>query len=187
MARNLLTTFTVMGALAVPTVASACLSLDIDGSIAAITEAAQKTTIGPTDRDKVASLLARARTARSSGHSIELDQALMEAAGIVQVGLLIGPSFGQSFFGPSWASRPTRQDQDADLREGAEGAVARINATLPAAALSGADLAKVADLRRQADEFVASRDWPKAIKAGTEALKILGVDYTYPRPAPAAC
>jgi hypothetical protein len=92
MLRYRLMTFTIVGALATPGVAFACLSLDIDGSIAAITQALQKDTVSPADREKVERLLAQARTAKSSGNSGMLDLALMDAARIVNVGLLIGPS-----------------------------------------------------------------------------------------------
>jgi hypothetical protein len=92
MPRNLLMAFTIVGALAVPTAGFACLSLDVDGSIAAITQAMQKDTVSPADREKVERLLAQARTAKSSGNSGGLDLALMDAARIVNVGLVIGPS-----------------------------------------------------------------------------------------------
>jgi hypothetical protein len=92
MSRNRLITFTIMGTLAAPTAGLACLSLDIDGSIAAITQAMQKDTVSAADREKVERLLAQARTAKSSGNSGVLDLALMDAARIVNVGLVIGPS-----------------------------------------------------------------------------------------------
>lgn len=103
MLRYQLMTFTIMGALATPGAAFACLSLDVDGSIAAITQALQKDTVSPADREKVEHLLAQARTAKSSGNSGMLDLALMDAARIVNVGLLIGS--------PS-TSRTASQDGD---------------------------------------------------------------------------
>jgi hypothetical protein len=103
MPRYQLLTFTVIAALATPTVGYACLSLDVDGSIAAIAQALQKDTVSQADREKVEHLLAQARTAKSSGNSGMLDLALMDAARIVNVGLLIGPSS---------TSRSASQDDD---------------------------------------------------------------------------
>ena len=108
MLRYRLMTFTMMGALAIPSAAFACLSLDVEGSIAAIAQALQKDSVSPADREKVERLLAQARTAKSSGNSGVLDLALMDAARIVNAGLLIGPSSTSRAASQDDEQRPVR-------------------------------------------------------------------------------
>ena len=167
MLRKLLIILLIVSGLALPTAASACWPMPFDSHISRATNALRAKKLEPAVREQAERWLAAARDGKGPRWHGERQQALNELLRVLSL--------------PAAARAPldelSPQEQKIQLRDEAEGTIARIDELMPKSKLSDADLAKVKQLRRQAADLVAARKLTKAIETGNEALLALGVSF----------
>ena len=167
MLRGLCIALSVGCALAAPTVAFACRPSPFDLHIVMATRALQTKTLEPAKREEAQRWLAVARDGKGPRWNGERQQALNKALVIL--------SMPEATRAPLDELSPREQVQQQ--RAEAADTIASIDELLVKSKLSGAELAKVKELRGQAAKYVAAGKWGKAVDTGTEALLKLGVSF----------
>jgi hypothetical protein len=165
MLRKSLMVLSVVGVLAAPATAFACISFQIsfDSYVEMATDALRSKKLEPAAREQVERLLVSARGDKGPrwlGERQHALDAVMELLGLPKT----TPLFDEL----------TPKQQEAQLRESVTEILASIDRDLPTAQLADANLAKLKELRRQVAELVAAGKWAEARSRGTEALGALG-------------
>ena len=168
MLRGLCIALSVGCALAAPTVAFACRPSPFDLHIVMATRALQTKTLEPAKREEAQRWLAAARDGKGPRWNGERQQALNKALAIL--------SMPEATRAPLDELSPREQEQEQQRTEATD-TIASIDELLVKSKLSGAELAKVKELRGQAVKYVAAGKWGKAVDTGTEALLKLGVSF----------